>query len=231
MAAMEPEPAASAASPPPSPLPAPPEDSTPGARATALQNAFTKALEATLSKCSYANFAACFPTPAKYRPQTLEMFHKDFTGRLSEVCTAEFATILKERNVVPLLNSLDRLISEAKARKQSAEAAAATSAGPDSVVETPIPPHTLPPAELVNAHLAAYLEEKRAAVAAETAEVSARNEQLAATIRQQREEMDAFVRGLEAVVADLERSAALVQADDVTSLTAEVKAVEDELRT
>lgn len=78
---------ASAASPPPSPLPVLAEDATPGARATALQQAFAKALEATLNKCSYANFASCFPTPAQYRPQTLEMFHKDFTGRLSEVCS------------------------------------------------------------------------------------------------------------------------------------------------
>jgi kinetochore protein NNF1 len=91
MAAPISEPTATAASPPPSPLPAPPEDSTPGARAIALQNAFAKALEATLNKCSYDNFAACFPTPAQYRPQTLEMFHKDFTGRLSEVCSVNTA--------------------------------------------------------------------------------------------------------------------------------------------
>lgn len=89
----EPTATADATSPPPSPLPVLAEDATPGARATALQTAFAKALEATLNKCSYANFASCFPTPAQYRPQTLEMFHKDFTGRLHEVCTVRWCSL------------------------------------------------------------------------------------------------------------------------------------------
>jgi kinetochore protein NNF1 len=94
MATSVPELSTATTSPPPSPLPEAPEDLSPGARATALQNAFAKALEATLNKCSYDNFAACFPTPAQYRPQTLEMFHKDFTGRLSEVCTVRATPVV-----------------------------------------------------------------------------------------------------------------------------------------
>jgi hypothetical protein len=70
----------------PSPPGPPPQDSAPGIRATALQKTFDGALKATLNKCSYDNFAACFPTTASYRPETLESFWKDFTGRLGQVC-------------------------------------------------------------------------------------------------------------------------------------------------
>lgn len=58
----------------------------PGPRATALQSAFNKALEATLARCTYENFAECFPTPAKGAPDTLRAFWRDFMGRLEEVC-------------------------------------------------------------------------------------------------------------------------------------------------
>lgn len=131
---------------------------------------------------------------------------------------------MKDRDVTALLNTLDRLIHDARLRKQAAE-----SASSNGSVEQPIPPHTLPPADLVNAHLAPFLTDTRAAIASETAELEARNKALMETIRQQRVEMQGLVEGLEGVVADLERSAAMLQGDEVQDLTAEVKMVEEEL--
>ena len=71
---------------PDSPLPPPPESSISGPRALALQTAFSKALEATLKKCNYDNFSACFPTAAKHAPDTMQIFWKTFTEKLEELC-------------------------------------------------------------------------------------------------------------------------------------------------
>lgn len=70
----------------PSPPPAPPVARAPGPRATALQKVFNDALSHTLRACSYNNFAECFPTPAKYVPQALDGLHRDFVGKLEEMC-------------------------------------------------------------------------------------------------------------------------------------------------
>jgi hypothetical protein len=71
---------------PDSPLPPPPESSTSGPRAIALQTAFSKALEATLKKCNYDNFSACFPTAAQHAPDIMQIFWKTFTEKLEEIC-------------------------------------------------------------------------------------------------------------------------------------------------
>lgn len=134
----------------------------------------------------------------------------------------EFSNILKDRDVVALLNSLDRLIHEARLRKQAAEAQGST--------EAPVPPHTLPPTDLVNAHLATFLTDTRATITNETAVLEKRNLELMQNIKQQRQEMEGLVAGLENVVKDLERSAGMVQGDGVVGLTAEVKMVEEELK-
>jgi kinetochore protein NNF1 len=132
---------------------------------------------------------------------------------------------MKDRNVVALLNSLDRLIHEARLRKQAAGFAS------NGSVEEPIPPHTLPPSDLVNAHLASFLSDARSSITSETTALEGRNAKFMETIKQQRQEMQALVSGLENVVTDLEHSAAMLQGDDVQSLTAEVKMVEEELKT
>jgi kinetochore protein NNF1 len=53
-------------------------------RATTFVELFDRALDATLKKISYENFAACFPTTAQYRPETLKKFWQDFVDRLGE---------------------------------------------------------------------------------------------------------------------------------------------------
>ena len=69
----------------PSP-PVPPTSRAPGPRASALQKVFNDALTHTLRTCSYNNFAECFPTPARYVPQALDGLHRDFVGKLEEMC-------------------------------------------------------------------------------------------------------------------------------------------------
>lgn len=93
----------------------------PGPRASRLQDVYEKALLATLKANSYDNFAACFPTPARHVPASLASVHRQLNAKLEESAKSEFAEILRERDVVRKLNDLDRLVGEARMRKQKAE--------------------------------------------------------------------------------------------------------------
>lgn len=94
---------------------------TPGPRASRFQDIYHKALWATVKANSYENFAACFPTPARHVPASLESVHRQLNAKLEEGATAEFHEILKEREVVKGLNELDRLVGDARRRKDSGE--------------------------------------------------------------------------------------------------------------
>jgi kinetochore protein NNF1 len=118
-----------------SPTPPPPTISAPGPRAAALQTAFSRALDATLSKVSHDNFAACFPTTATNRPETVRVFWRDFVERLRAVCQRQFDGILAEREVVVALNALDALVGEARARKEGEQARGGGGGG----AEVPVP--------------------------------------------------------------------------------------------
>lgn len=133
-------------SPPP---PSRPISLSPGIRASLLQKVYNDALSHTLRICSYTNFASCFPTPARHVPEALDGLHRDFIGRLDDICKvrsypnflnpfigsestrtnqrlalqAEFSELLEDRDVVPGLNELDTLIADAKRRKERAEGA------------------------------------------------------------------------------------------------------------
>jgi kinetochore protein NNF1 len=100
----------------PSPPPQRPVASTPGVRAAALQKIFATALAATLKANSYANFSACFPTPAQHCPSALEGVWRQLNTKLEEGCTREFEAILQERNVVEGLNEWDSRIEDARRR-------------------------------------------------------------------------------------------------------------------
>jgi kinetochore protein NNF1 len=77
--------AASSTNPPENDLgPAPITSAVMDRRATTFVDLFDRALDATLKKISYENFAACFPTTAQYRPETLKKFWQDFVDRLGE---------------------------------------------------------------------------------------------------------------------------------------------------
>ncbi|GLA06094.1 hypothetical protein AnigIFM60653_006617 [Aspergillus niger] len=184
-------PGASPSPPPPAPVPL-----TPGPRASKLQEIFDKALARTLRANSYANFSGCFPTPAKHVPASLESVWRQLNAKLEESAKAEFEDILAERDAVRQLNELDRLVGEAKVRKDRG-------VGGDSVA-----PHTLSPEELYKAHLLPHLMETQADLDAKINSVQNQNAELAEKVQAQRSEIESLLSGLEAVVADLEGAAA-----------------------
>ena len=106
-------PAASPSPPPPAPIP-----QTPGPRASRLNQVFDQALARTLRANSYANFASCFPTPARHVPASLEGVWRQLNAKLEANAKAEFEEIVAERDAVPHLNELDRLVGDARARKE-----------------------------------------------------------------------------------------------------------------
>jgi kinetochore protein NNF1 len=105
----------------PSPPPPAPVALTPGPRASRLQQVYNEALMRTLRANSYANFAGCFPTPAKHVPASLESVWRQLNAKLEESAKAEFNEILREKDAVGGLNELDRLVGEAKHRKENGE--------------------------------------------------------------------------------------------------------------
>lgn len=105
----------------PSPPPPPaPTASTPGPRAAALTRMFEISLATTIQTHSYANFSACFPTPAKHCPTALEGVWKQLNTKLEDGCRGEFEAILGERGVVQALNEWEGVLDDAKRKKARA---------------------------------------------------------------------------------------------------------------
>lgn len=105
---------ASASAPPPAP-----ESQIPGPRASRLIQVFDQALARTLRANSYSNFASCFPTPARHVPASLESVWRQLNAKLEEGAKAEFEEIIAEREAVRHINELDRLVAEARIRKEN----------------------------------------------------------------------------------------------------------------
>lgn len=96
-----------------------PESQTPGPRASRLIQVFDQALARTIRANSYANFASCFPTPARHVPASLESLWRQLNAKLEENAKSEFEEIIAERQAVQHLNELDRLVGDARARRES----------------------------------------------------------------------------------------------------------------
>lgn len=92
-------------------------------------------------------------------------------------------------------------------------------------------PHTLTPSEIHLAHLMPFLEKQATDMSTKLVETQAANTELLATVTAQRAEIEALVRGLESVVADLEVSAQMMAQDDVQDLSTEIRDVEMGMRT
>ncbi|KAF7677469.1 hypothetical protein GT037_004328 [Alternaria burnsii] len=210
----------------PSPTPARPIADAPGPRAQGLINVFNQASKATLDKCSAKNFASCFPTAAQYSPEVLDNLRGQIVDQLDRTWKTNFEDIMERRNVVKLLNSLDQCIEDAKLRKRRAEASA--NGGP---VETPVPPHTLTPAEVHLAHLMPYLEKQATEMNTKLVETQQSNTELLSTITAQCAEIEALIRGLENVIQDLDASAQIMAQDHVQDLSGETRDLEMEMRT
>jgi kinetochore protein NNF1 len=81
----------------------------------------------------------------------------------------------------------------------------------------------------VNAHLSPFLVDQQTVLSGALTTVQASNEMLLATITSQKAEMEALIAGLEAVVRDLEKSATMLQGEDVQVLSGDVRMIEEEL--
>ncbi|OJD11793.1 hypothetical protein AJ78_07506 [Emergomyces pasteurianus Ep9510] len=206
-------------SPSPSPPPPAPVPLTPGPRATRLQQVFSEALLRTIRANSYANFSACFPTPAKHVPHSLESLWRQLNAKLEESARAEFDDVLREREVIKGLNELDRLVGEARLRRENGEG------------EAGVPPHTLGANELYQAHLAPYLAEAQASLNTKLETVQKENGQLSEKVESQRREIEQLLCGLEAVISDVEgAAAATAEFDPNHSLRQEAQEMDDEIK-
>lgn len=88
-------------------------------------------------------------------------------------------------------------------------------------------PHTLPPNRLYAAHLAPFLAEHSKQLQTKQEAVQAENKARFERVLEQRKEIEALVKGLEAKVDGVQAAAKLLEDEGVESLRAEVLAVED----
>ncbi|KAL9624015.1 MAG: hypothetical protein Q9160_001768 [Pyrenula sp. 1 TL-2023] len=207
-------------SPPP---PDAPTASTPGPRAAALTRIFESALATTIRTHSYANFSACFPTPAKHCPAALEGVWKQLNTKLEDGCRGEFEAILSERGVVQALNEWDGVLDDAR-RKQ---ARAVEGAVPER------PPHALSAEQLYTAYLGPHLQEATELIDAKLQSTQAENAKAIEKIAAQRKEMEKLVGDLETLVRDVESSVQVMNEgtdNGVEGLRAEAWEIESEVR-
>ncbi|OQD72825.1 hypothetical protein PENDEC_c019G05695 [Penicillium decumbens] len=186
------QPTASATPPPPAP-----EAEVPGPRASRLIQVFDQALARTLRANSYVNFASCFPTPARHVPASLENVWRQLNAKLEESAKSEFEEIIAERQAIQHLNELDRLIKDARARRD----AEGDGQQPGEA------PHTLGAEELYKAHLTPYLQEAQSVLNDRLEATAAQNGELAQTVQAQRLEIEKLLSHLESVVSDIEGAA------------------------
>ncbi|CAK7205925.1 hypothetical protein SEUCBS139899_008705 [Sporothrix eucalyptigena] len=182
-------------SPPPPPLPGP--------RATRLQTLFASSLDHTLAKVNWDNFAACYPTAAARAPQALRTVHKAMIDRLGELCTAEFAVVMRNRDVVRRLNELETLSVDAQKRRLAATQT-------EGQTTPPVAPHTLPAETVMAAHLAPQRKAQQQVLEERLAAVQSANAARFAQLTAQQAEAGQLVAALERALADAEGAAALL---------------------
>ncbi|KXG50300.1 Nnf1 [Penicillium griseofulvum] len=187
-------PAASPSPPPPAPI-----SQSPGPRASRLNQVFEQALARTLRANSYANFAGCFPTPARHVPASLEGVWRQLNAKLEANAKAEFDDIVAERDAVSHLNELDRLVGDARARRDQE--------GENADGQERIVAHTLGAEDLYKAHLTPYLQEAQSTLNARLEATHAENAELAQTVQAQRLEIERLLSHLGLVVSDIEGAA------------------------
>ncbi|KAL9117733.1 MAG: hypothetical protein Q9187_005727, partial [Circinaria calcarea] len=126
------------------------------------------------------------------KPEVLRSVWRQISDRIEERADSEFEDICRERDVVRGLNELERLVAEARGRKERGDG------------EVPVAPHTLDPQSLYLAHLSPYLQQVQRELNAKLQETEAQNQYLMLELQKQGEEVERLVGGLETVVRDLE---------------------------
>ncbi|KAH7252470.1 Nnf1-domain-containing protein [Fusarium tricinctum] len=165
---------------------------TPGPRAARLQELYARSLKKTLGKVGWGNVAGCYPTIAKRAEGVLRQVQGQMVDKLGEKCEKEFENIIVSRQVVPKLNDLESLISDASRRRTG------------SKTEPPTPPHLLPPSTILAAHLTPSLTAHQSQLNARLQTTQSQNALLHDEVQRQREEICALLDALEAVVGDVQ---------------------------
>ncbi|XDG01087.1 hypothetical protein ABKA04_000702 [Annulohypoxylon sp. FPYF3050] len=199
------------------PLPTRHTPLTPGPRASRFQQVLDSSLSHTLGKISWDNFAACYPTIAAQAPAVLRAVQKQMVDRLTALCKKEFDSVLQSRNVVAKLNELESLVSDAERRRDDA-----------GIAEPPIPPHLLPPDQVLAAHLAPHLTQQQSQLNAKLQTVQAHNAKLFDDIQRQRAEMQSLMALLQKVFEDIDGANSQIE-DVADDLAKETRLVEAEM--
>lgn len=234
---------AGAASPP---LPSRHTAATPGPRAQRFQEMFSLALNHTLTKISPDNFASCYPTVAAQAPGVLGQVQRAMVDRFADLCNAEFGRVQARYNVVPKLNELEGLVSDAERRRRAQASAAARRKGKgkgkeraagegegegddDESNRKPTPPHLLPADAILAAHLAPHLASQQSQMNAKLQNTQAANVALWDEVQGQRAEVDELLGALERALADVDGAAALLDEVPAEELARESRTVEAEM--
>ncbi|KAG5947230.1 hypothetical protein E4U59_001743 [Claviceps monticola] len=215
--------------PTPTPQPEPESQSPPpGPRAQRLHQIHAASLTRTLDKLAYENLAPCFPTIARRAEPILRQVQSQMVQKLREKSEAEFEAILRARGVVGKLNELEGVVAAA-AEEQARVRAEEERRGEGEGKNDCIPPHLLPPQDILAAHLSPRLAAHQSLLNARLQTTQAQNTLLADHVRQQRQEMDELLRQLDRAVEDV-RGANAVLGAVADELAAEARAVDGQLR-
>ncbi|KAG5949742.1 hypothetical protein E4U60_000027 [Claviceps pazoutovae] len=217
----------------PSPTPQPEPESQsppPGPRAQRLHQIHAASLTRTLDKLAYENLAPCFPTIARRAEPILRQVQSQMVQKLREKSEAEFEAILRARGVVGKLNELEGVVAaaaeeQARVRAEQERTGEREGEGEDDR----IPPHLLPPQDILAAHLSPRLAAHQSLLNARLQTTQAQNALLADHVRQQRQEMDELLGQLDRAVEDV-RGANAVLGAVADELAAEARAVDGQLR-
>ncbi|KAG6252352.1 hypothetical protein E4U24_000482 [Claviceps purpurea] len=215
----------------PSPTPQPEPESQsppPGPRAQRLHQIHAASLTRTLDKLAYENLAPCFPTIARRAEPILRQVQSQMVQKLREKSEAEFEAILRARGVVGKLNELEGVVAAA-AEEQARVRAKEKRSGEGEGEDDRIPPHLLPPQDILAAHLSPRLAAHQSLLNARLQTTQAQNALLADHVRQQRQEMDELLGQLDRAVEDV-RGANAVLGAVADELAAEARAVDGQLR-
>ncbi|KAF4465995.1 Kinetochore-associated NNF1 [Fusarium albosuccineum] len=167
---------------------------SPGPRAARLQELYARSLKKTLGKIGWDNVAGCYPTIAKRSEGLLKQVQQQMVQKMGEKCEKEFENLMVSRQVVPKLNDLESLISDASRRRAEAPASSTQ----------PTPPHLLPPSSILAAHLTPSLTAHQSQLNARLQTTQSQNALLHDEVRRQREEIKSLLEALEAIVADVQ---------------------------
>lgn len=231
------------------PLPNRHTATTPGPRAQRFSEMFDLALNHTLTKISLDNFASCYPTIATQAPHILKQVQRGMVDRLAQLCNQEFAAVLARYHVVPKLNELESLVSDAEQRRRRSnplqsvptgkragkrKETAATDAAIPEAMDTdekprPTPPHLLPANAVLAAHLAPHLAGQQSQMNARLQNTQAANATLWEAVQAQRREVQELLGALEAALQDVDGAAALMDGVPAEELAKESRTVEAEM--